>query len=386
VNESLSILTAFDALCREGKDAALATVVRVAGSSYRRPGARMLVAADGHTWGGVSGGCLERDVIRRARNLIGGQACDLRRYDTSDEQEEAGSAGAVAALGCQGIIDIFIEPLSASIPGPIPALRRAVHDRRPTALGTVIRVLDSRREHRAGERIVVAALGHPPFDDELLSGAGGVRSCELPGGDWADIFFELIRPPQSLILFGGGPDVVPVVAIAKALGWHVTAIASHAAPGFRERFAAADVTLAGTQDDPFAGVDPSPDAAVVLMTHNYARDLAILPRLLARPLSYLGILGPRRRTERLAADIGAVDALSRLYAPVGLDLGADTPEAIALAIIAEIQAVLANRPASSLRDRPGPIYPRATDSPSPGTPGEGSPKLPYTPSACPVSA
>jgi xanthine/CO dehydrogenase XdhC/CoxF family maturation factor len=404
VNESFSILTAFDALCREDRSAALATVVRVAGSSYRRPGARMLVAADGRTWGGVSGGCLERDVIRRARNLIGGEACNLCRYDTSDEQEE--SVGPGVALGCQGIIDIFIEPLSAALAGPMPALRRAVQARQPVALATVIDG-DGSPEHGAGNHVMVT--GSDPWGgDSLLGedlrqllrgGEGGVRRYDLPAAGSVDVFFELLRPPQSLILFGGGPDVVPVVAIAKALGWHVAVIASHAAPGFRERFASADVVAAGTEDDPLGGIEPAPDAAAVLMTHNYPRDMAILPRLLSRPLGYLGILGPRRRTECLASDIGATDSLSRLYAPVGLDLGADTPQAIALAIVAEIQAVLAGRPASSLRDRPGPIYPRATDSPSPGTPGEGRPavsagergggsavELPYTPSACRVSA
>jgi xanthine/CO dehydrogenase XdhC/CoxF family maturation factor len=383
VNESLAILTAFDTLCREGKGAAFATVVRVAGSSYRRPGARMLVAADGRTWGGVSGGCLERDVIRRARNLIGGETCVLCRYDTSDEQEEPGGAG--GALGCQGIIDIFIESLSGALAGPMPALRRAAQVRQTVALATVIDAEGS-PEHRAGNRVIFAGSDHPGGDsllgedlhEMLRNGEGGVRRYELPTGGSVEVFFELLRPPQSLILFGGGPDLVPVIVIAKALGWHVTVIASHAAPGFRERFASADVVTVGTEEEPLAGIEPAPDAAAVLMTHNYPRDLAILPRLLNRPLSYIGILGPRRRTERLAADIGSTEALPRLYAPVGLDLGADTPQAIALAMVAEIQAVLAGRPASSLRDRPGPIYPRAG--------GAGAAEAPYTPSACPVSA
>jgi xanthine/CO dehydrogenase XdhC/CoxF family maturation factor len=370
MKESSTILEGFATLCREGKGGALATVIRVTGSSYRRPGARMLVAPDGRTWGGVSGGCLERDVIRRCRNLIGGDATAVARYDTSDEQEDFG-VGIGVTLGCQGVIDLFLEPVTADRPGPMPFLRRATIDRKPVALATVIR---STGPLTPGTRVTFE--NSPVFSDDLrqllASGAGGLRTI-----DAADVFFELLKPPQSLVIFGGGPDVPPVVSIARTLGWHVTVVRQ--AGGFAQPIEGADQLITTDRADVLAGVTIEPGAAVVVMTHNYPRDLLLLPHLLARPLSYLGILGPRRRTERLLADVHMPEAIDRVFAPIGLDLGADTPETIALAIISEIQAVLSGRPTRSLRDKGGPIYPRPD--------GEASPDaLPYNPGACPMSA
>lgn len=376
MNESSTILEGFTTLCREGKAAALATVIRVAGSSYRRPGARMLVAADGRTWGGVSGGCLERDVIRRARNLIGGTATTIARYDTSDEQEDFG-VGVGVTLGCQGVIDLFLEPLSAEQPGPMPALHRATVDRKPVALATVIR---SAGPLAPGTRITFEGSNddaNPTFFSDdlrhlLASGAGGLRTLGA-----TDVFFELLKPPQSLVIFGGGPDVAPVVTMAKALGWHVTVVRQSG--GIAQPIDGADEILATDPTNPLADVTIEPGAAAVVMTHNYPRDLLLLPHLLARPLCYLGVLGPRRRTERLLADLNEPSAIDRIFAPIGLDLGADAPETIALAIISEIQAILAGKPTRSLRDRDGPIYPRPD-----GVPSEES--LPYKPASCPMSA
>ena len=353
---------------RRKKTAALATVIRVSGSSYRRPGARMLVAGDGRTWGGVSGGCLERDVARRARQVIDSGIADLRQYDTTDDFDSG------AALGCAGVIEIFIERISTELPGPIPALRTSQVDRQLVAMATVITSVD--KSLPPGTRYIAGS--NSTFASELLTevletGVTGMRTC-----DGVELFLELHRPPQSLVLFGGGPDVVPVVEIAKALGWQVTVIASHATVGFRERFVLADRVAVGTEDDPLGGMTVEPDSAVVLMTHNYPRDLQLLMVLLAIPLKFFGILGPRRRAERLVLESPNVSpaAIHRLHAPVGMDMGADTPQTIALSILAEIQSVTTGHPCPSLRDRQGPIY--AHDP--------LLPELPYHPTSCPVSA
>ena len=146
--------------------------------------------------------------------------------------------------------------------------------------------------------------------------------------------------------------------MAKALGWHVSIVADRPSAGARQRFAAADVFAFAEADDPTAGIRPEPDAAVALMTHDFPRDAKILAALAGRPIRYLGMLGPRNRAERLLAQAADASKWSAFY-PVGLDVGADNPELIALAIVAEIQAVLAGRPGGMLRNRPGPIYPRA---------------------------
>lgn len=370
MDESQTILQAFEQLLSEGRSAALATVVRVAGSSYRRPGARMLIAMDGRCWGGVSGGCLERDVSRRGRQVIETGTPQVNRYDTSDD------FGPGTALGCAGIIDILIERVSIHCPGPFPALHRVIRNQSVEVLGTVIDtstgspVMATR--HTLAEDI---SQSHPAIREALTeiarSGVGGLRVC-----DGAEIFFEVLRPPQNLVLYGGGPDVVPVMGIAKILGWHVTVVTSHAIVGYRERFAAADVVGVGTDDDPLGGVAIHSGAAIVLMTHHYARDLLLLPLLFRTSPAYIGLLGPRRRAERLVSECPNLlaEAVVQLHAPVGMDVGADTPQAIALAIIAEIQAVLANRPSLSLKDRPGPIYPHDTVFP----------EARYTPTPCPT--
>src|SRR5438270_3247441 len=134
MHELAQIIAAFEQLCTEGKPAALATVVAVAGSSYRRPGARMLVAEDGRTWGGVSGGCLERDVARRGRGVIASSVPVLARSDTAEDADSA----YVAPPGCRGVIDVFVQPLSAEVPGPMPVIARVLAERQSVRLATVV--------------------------------------------------------------------------------------------------------------------------------------------------------------------------------------------------------------------------------------------------------
>lgn len=362
MRELKQILEAFDALAAEGKAMALATVVAVSGSAYRRPGARMLVAADGRSWGGVSGGCLERDVSRRARNVVTMQTPVVCTYDTSDELRDAldelstldAGLAPGATLGCRGVIDIFIEPVSARQPGPMPSLARCVREREPVLTGTVVRT-SSGSDLRAGERI------EPDPPDE--PGSTEVRRYDSPAGEWADVFVEMLRPPQSIVIFGGGSDVVPVVELARTLGWHVTVVAGRTSAGVRERFAGIDRLVLADSDPLAAGLALDPDAAVVLMTHDVRRDAAILRELVGRPLRYLGVLGPRSRTDELIANVAPDPVRASLFYPVGLDIGADQPELIALAIVGEIQCVLSGRPGGLLRDRPGPVYPSARNIP-----------------------
>jgi xanthine/CO dehydrogenase XdhC/CoxF family maturation factor len=375
MRETTEILKAFDQLARDGKSAALATVVAVGGSSYRRPGARMLIAADGRTWGGISGGCLERDVARRGRGVVDTWDPILARYDTTESPDEVGDGSTLldlgrspgVTLGCRGVIDLCIEPISADRPGPIPLMARAVRERTAVRCATLLRKSVGVRTSLgtrfiAGDAVspedIVAIAVADLLAREPVSDYGMIYHLALSNTQSADVFVETIRPPQSIVLFGGGSDVVPVLELCKTLGWHVTIVGGTDALGFRERFAAADALHASDAADPAAGVVPEPDAAVVLMTHDFSRDAKILESFAKGPIRYLGILGPRTRTERLLAQ--AEDSSHwNLFYPAGLDLGADTPELIALAIVAEMQAVLAGRPGGLLRDRPGPIYPRA---------------------------
>ncbi len=363
------ISTAFAALKLEGKPAALATVVAVEGSSYRRPGARMLIAEDGRTWGGVSGGCLERDVARRGRGVIETGKPVMCRYDTADDEELAGGV----ATGCGGAIELFIQRISADAPGPIPFIGRVLETRKPITVVTILRAAAG-HEQSEGRCICVDEIGsedHGTFAGEsfqnLLMDSIDIQRPTIlrhrDGDHSVDVFIEQVKPPLSLVVFGAGPDAVPVAQIAKSLGWHVTIVGTRPATGVPARFAMADALHVTSSDDPLQDIEIRPDSAVVLMTHNFARDIQILSRL-PRPVQYLGILGPRRRTDEVLAQVPNRASFDSAYAPVGLDLQAETPEEIALSIISEIQAVTRNATCRSLRDRPGPIHPETSQASS----------------------
>lgn len=368
------IVAGFEALRGAGKRAALATVIGVCGSAYRRPGARMLIGEDGRTWGGVSGGCLERDVVRRGRLVIQCGVAVTCRYQTSDDEDPAEGL----ATGCRGTVDLFIEPLlgAGAGAGDISYLADALDSRGPVGVATVIRA-SAMPTVRAGARVVLTADGTATqgIDCEWLGKAAidalhNIDNVAAPGiihlefaGEEADLFVERLAPRQPLIIFGNGPDVTPVIAIGRTMGWQVTVVTSQSATGARERFAAAHHLLMTGNDAPLKGLELSPNSAVVLMTHNFPRDLAILSRIGDLP-RYLGILGPRQRTQELLSRLPSRIDLSQVFAPVGLDLGAETPEAIALSIVAEIQAVIARSIVAPLRDKNGPIHSAPENLPS----------------------
>lgn len=372
MRELPDILAAFEALCAADQPAALATVVRVEGSAYRRSGARMLVAEDGRCWGCVSGGCLERDVVRRARGVIATGRAIVARYDTTDD--EALAAG--VATGCRGVVEVFIERVDGRSPGPLGWMGRVIGERRSCAIATVVRGpgID------VGARLVVdedggvegalteSAIGRRVI--ELLASAAAPFAARILKIGGAEIFVELVAPAQALVIFGGGPDVVPVVRMAKELGWHVTVVASRPATGLGERFALADRFLVTSSDEPLAGVCVEAGAAVALMTHNFPRDVRILMGLGREP-RYLGILGPRARTRQLLAEAGSIGRWD-VRGPIGLDLGAESPEEIALAIVGEIQAVVRGAAAGFLRERAGPIHERVDAAAADGAAQRGA--------------
>lgn len=199
--------------------------------------------------------------------------------------------------------------------------------------------------------------------EALCDGRSKAKEYELLSGK-AEVLIEAIQPPVMLVIFGAGNDAIPVVCFAKELGWHVTVVDSRPAYATLERFPLADVIALSRPETAYEYVHLNARTAVVVMTHNYLHDLTLLKTLMPFPLRYLGILGPKSRTKRLLQklmDEGVSIAeknLNHLYSPIGLDIGTDTPEEIALSIVAEIKAVLADRSGGSLRERKGPIHSR----------------------------
>jgi xanthine dehydrogenase accessory factor len=348
VHEWEQMIAAFESLQAAGQPAAMATVAAVEGSAYRHPGARMLAAADGRVWGTISGGCLERDVSRRARIVIDTGIPDVCCYESPQNYEDDATAGDPgASLGCGGRIDVFIEKITAQSPGVLPILIAALRNRQAASIATIIRC-----ESNAQLQRMIQPDGEQPagnIRDPLLRAKILDEFAQTPlrtkllriassTGKIADVLIERISPPQAIVIFGDGRDVEPLTQAAHFLGWHITAVKRH--------------------DDPEKMIDD--DSAVVVMGHDYRLDLAVLRKILKRPPRYVGILGPRHRTRRLLRATGIdweqPDIAPRLFWPIGLDLGAQSSQQIALAIVSEIQAVFSRRSAGHLRDRHGSIH------------------------------
>lgn len=359
----------------DGEKIVLATVVDVRGSSYRLPGAKMLIAESGETVGTVSGGCLEADVLEHAKNVLKKGRAQIFKYDTTQNEDSVFSLN----MGCRGIVRILLEPI-ADENSLLEIFENSFENRKKQAIVTLISA-ESDEDFQVGGKIFCDETDEFRFEnfpDFLESNEQLIADCKrfYESEDFSDIreyetergkfelFFEKIRSPNNLLIFGAGADAVPLAELAGNLGWKV--IAADHRPAFltAERFPEAErILLKNIKELPTEILQRKRTAAVI-MTHNYERDLEILPALLKSEAFYVGILGPRRRTKTLLEEISKTDGkigeeiLEKLYAPVGLDIGADTPETIALSILAEIQSVSAKREGGFLRKREGSIYDR----------------------------
>ncbi len=348
----------------------LATVVDVKGSSYRLPGARMLIGETGKTFGTVSGGCLESDVLERARKVLQTNEPTVLTYDTTGKADSVFSLN----MGCNGIVRILLEPANDN--DFFAFVEKCFRSEKRGVVANLINSSDEKKL-KIGSRFFFNEINlsdeNPATEIErkLISDAkevfaGGNSHCRIYEieNEQAEFFLEIINPLTNLVVFGAGYDAIPVAEFAKNLGWRVSVVDHRAAFATRERFTKADEILILRPEDLGEKLDVNENSAAVIMTHNYALDRAILKFLLSKSPAYIGALGPKRRTENLLEELKAEGAsfsaeqLENLYAPVGLDIGAASPEAIALSIIAEIQSVLSNRQGGFLRERQGSIYNR----------------------------
>lgn len=356
-----------------GEEAVLATVVEVRGSSYRLPGAKMLILANGDTFGTVSGGCLEADVLERARKVRQTGEPSVFTYDTTGDENSVFSLN----MGCRGVIRILLESVKKDHI-LFRAIKIAAEYRYPLLTATLI---STDTDLPIGGRIFydeqeqfnfIDFPTNSDFHEQLIkdcemlydANAGSLLNTYPTERGNYEIFFEVTSPPLNLFLFGAGNDAIPLAALAKNLGWRVTLIDHRAAWATPERFPQADRIVISRPEGLKENLFYDKHSAAVVMSHNYEHDREILSRLLKLECLYIGALGPKRRTENLLYDLQMRDEkfsaqqLKKLHAPVGLDIGADTPEAIALSILAEIQAVLKNREGGFLRERQGSIYGR----------------------------
>lgn len=389
MNELQAIVDAAADARRSGGPALLATVVRVRGSAYRRPGARMLLTPDGWKAGSISGGCLEGDILRKAwwRTRTGEAVIVV--YDSTLAEDEDADFGEELSwgfgLGCNGVVEVLLERLTLDEPAcPVAFIGECLRRHRSGVLATVIAsegegapVIGCRLLLHEGEDAPVAhdlertelvARIEQAARESLKSGRSSTMNITLPGGGWADVFLEVVQPPTPLVLCGAGHDIVPLVRMAKEIGWHVTVVDPRPGiPPRPDRFPGADAVLSCDPADLPRRVALDARTFVAVMSHNVSLDAALLSALLPTPVRYIGALGPRRRTERLLDYLRqrgeALTGLDRLHGPIGLDLGADSPETIALSILAEMQAVFAGCDAGALRNRETPIHREAHDGP-----------------------
>ena len=374
MKELLQIIKAYDTALHAGKKSAMAAVVHVDGSSYRRPGARMMVTDDGELTGAISGGCLEGDALRKAMLVLSQQQSKLITYDTSDE----GDATIGIQLGCEGVIQVLFEPID---PGnknnPIQLLRKAVALRQQSVLVTLVSLQDKKNK-QPGTCLLMEANGnisgeipYAELQDAVMEDVQLVMQQQtslFKNYEYKNIsvtaFIEFLQPPVSLVVVGAGNDAIPMMQIADTLGWEVRVVdgrGTHAKP---ERFTAACQVLVSKPEKVLEQLAIDSQTVFVMMTHNYNYDLATLKVLLQRKVIYIGMLGPKKKLERMLDELRdegialTDEQLNSIYGPVGLEIGAETAEEIALSIIAEIKAVLSNKTGGSLRNKQDVIHSR----------------------------
>lgn len=362
VKEIRNIIARYDQMDWSTERAALATVVSVEQSSYRRIGARMFVQSGGNWTGGISGGCLEGDALRRAQTAIYKNEPTVVTYDTLEEDDHQIGIG----LGCNGKIEVLFVPIHPEQPdNPIEVLRAQLDNRQPSILIQSISLKDhlqsklytaAELKRLAEEQDLELAQVQSSLDEVNRRKTSMVVELSTRAGESYDLLFEWLRPEIRLIIVGDNYDVNALVGIVHELGWEIHLV------GTLRKFDKAVYQLAQTVQhyDDIQQLELDAHTCVLLMSHDYQRDLQMIRQLLPLKPAYLGMLGPRKRTLKMQAELEGegLDLVnySKLYSPIGLDIGAESPEEIALSIVSEIVGVYRGRGGGSLREREGSIH------------------------------
>ncbi|WP_289660837.1 XdhC family protein [Flavobacterium panacagri] len=367
MKEISEILKAYSKAKLEEKKTALATVVKVEGSSYRQPGARMLVTEDGQLTGAISGGCLEGDALRKALLAIHQKQNKLITYNTSNEDD----AELGLQLGCNGIVHILFEYIDdEQSNNPIQLLQQLELERKEAVIVTVFSL--KRNAFQTGTTLFFRndspVLNHNDDVLNLIAYAKEVLQTKtsivkkLQTGNDNEALIEYINPPISLVIAGAGNDVQPLVKMASILGWKITIGDGRTTHTTEKRFPKADKVQTVKSEQFLENSIIDEQTYFVLMTHNYKYDVAVLKQLLETNCKYIGILGPKTKLNRMLDDLENEgiklnnEQLERIYSPIGLDIGAETSEEIALSIVAEIKAFSAGKTGTSLKYKLGKIH------------------------------
>ena len=357
MKEIIDIINAFDKARDEGKNTALATVVHVEGSSYRKEGARMLITEDGELTGAISGGCLEGDALRKALFVMQEKKAKLVVYDTSNEDDvEVGYQ-----LGCNGIIQVLIEPINNDdLVNPISLLKEAIANRSKAIIVTVFSLKNNSSQKGTclllkESGTIMETIHDKSLLDKLMvdvntalqNNQSSIRKYVYDDNELT-AFINILKPQVTLVLVGAGNDAIPLVKMGEVIGWKVVVVDGRANYANKKRFSSGCQVMVSKTEEIFSSIEINDQTMFVLMTHNYNYDLAVLRQLILLNARYIGILGSRNKLNRMVEElsgegINANKELINVYSPVGLDIGAETPEEIALSIMAEVQAVLSGK-------------------------------------------
>ncbi|WP_424765578.1 XdhC family protein [Paenibacillus sp. sgz302251] len=347
----LEIWQGLNACLNNMERAALATIIDVEGSAYRRESTRCLIVESGTIIGAISGGCVEGDLQEHARTMWETGAPMMLHYDFRTEEDLVWGLG----VGCNGAMTIWLQPFD---PEGRP-------DEAQAMIGEFHRRLTCTESYTTGVVLETDDPAALPIGSSVslstISGAAGLID-RIVNGISVKLFVETSRPRPRLLVIGAGADAVPLVSGAKALHWHVT-LADHREDYLnRECFQAADQRVLASRGT-YSECCVKEGDYVVVMTHHYETDRQLVQRLLGLPIRYLGVLGSRKRMERMLAEFRLnagwnEEALEKLHAPVGLDIGAESPEEIALSILCELLSRRNGRSGQPLRSREAPLHSR----------------------------
>ena len=371
MKEIEDIINAYKKAQQANKKTALATVVHVEGSSYRRSGARMLITEDGELTGAISGGCLEGDALRKALLAITQQQNKLVTYDSMDEEDN--NIG--IQLGCNGIVHILFEPINpAKENNPITLLEKLSTQTNVSVLVTLFS-LDNSLQQIGTCLLAAVNNNYGNINDQSLkskiekdiatvfeNNSSLIKNYQVNGNKKLSAFIELVKPPVELIIAGAGNDAFPLAQIASVLGWRVTVVDGRKTHANTKRFSTVKQIIVAKPAEALQQISINEQTIIVLMSHNYNYDLGMLRLLINTDCNYIGVLGPKTKLEKMLNEL-MQDGINitevqrqKIYGPVGLDIGAETAEEIALAIMTEIKAVLAKKDGATLRDKKGFIH------------------------------
>jgi xanthine dehydrogenase accessory factor len=362
-----AVMDAARSLLTAERKAVLATIVHVEGSAYRRPGAKMVVAADGEGTGSITAGCLEDEVVQLAREVAETGIARVETYDLTSDGDVWG-----LGVGCNGVIDVLLEPLDV---GYRPAIE-AFDAGEDLAVCTV---LDSEGNLAVGDRAFYdgsEGTFSADWSDELCTALREPAASAAVSGDshtltvesdgtTVRVFVDGVPTPPELVVFGTGHDIGPLVDLATKNDFRVTVLGFRGATATEERFPVAEDVRSISPADLREAYDFDKNTYAVVMSHNFVDDRLALEELLDTSVPYVGLLGPRKRFEEMREEFAAEGRTftpaerDRIYTPIGLDLGGETPYQIAHSIVAELLAVHNDREPGHLSAREGPIHDRA---------------------------